>query len=111
MPASKEEWFVAKALMRLGHVFEYQVPVLGGYWVRGGQILDFWIRTTAPRETILEVNGEYWHIGEMGSEEHMKMSSLEKEFGAFANIVVLWGSDLQSESQAYQAVAREIGPA
>ena len=111
MPNSKEEYYVALALYKLGHSFIYQYQVFGGRAVRGGQVLDFMVTTTVPFSTIIQVFGEYWHSGNMGSEDRFKLAELEHEFAGQADILVLWAKDLPNPDEAYTLLRREIGRA
>ena len=110
MPDSKEEFYVAMALYKLGHSFIYQYQVFGGH-VRGGQIVDFLVRTTIPRATLIQVYGKYWHSGEMGSEDKFKLAQLEHEFAGQADVLVLWAKDVPSIDEAYTLLRRKIGVA
>ena len=111
MPASKEEYYVALALYELGHSFIYQYQVFGGFGVRGGQIVDFLVVTTVPFSTVIQVFGEYWHSGEMGSEDRFKLAQLEHEFAGQAEILVLWAKDLPTPEETYTLLRGKIGEA
>jgi hypothetical protein len=105
-PDSKEEWWIALALWKLGHDFSYQVPVFGGYWVRGGQILDFIVHSTVPRETIIQFNGDYWHHG--GDEEIFSQQRLEEEYRDRANILVMWSEDAPNKDETFAHLRRNL---
>jgi len=106
-PGSREEWYVATALWRLGHTFIYQYEMFGGD-VRGGQYVDFLVVTTVPQSTFIQVYGEYWHSGELGSEDKFKLAQLENEG---LEVIVLWASDLPDSDTAYSILASKIGAA
>ena len=106
-PGSKEEWYVATALWRLGHSFIYQYEMFGGY-VRGGQFVDFLVVTTVPQSTFIQVFGKYWHEGELGSEDRFNLDRLENEG---LEVIVLWGADLPDKEAAYSILASKIGAA
>lgn len=59
-PESSYEWNIAVALDKYGWAFFYQLSVLGGAEVRGGQRLDFLV-FTRPFATALAVDAGYWH--------------------------------------------------
>jgi len=111
MPDSKEEFYVAMALYKLGHSFIYQYQVFGGTGIRGGQIVDFLVRTTVPRSTLIQVYGKYWHSGEMGSEDKFKLAQLENEFAGQADVLVLWAKDVPTIDDAYTLLRGKIGEA
>jgi hypothetical protein len=92
-PDSKEEWWVAKALWQLNLDFLYQFNLFGGRGVRGGQVLDFLV-FTQPLSTALQIFGQYWHSGQMGSEDKFKLALLEDYFAGQATVEVLWAADL-----------------
>lgn len=108
-PGSTEEWRVAKGLWRLNHQFYYQYLV-GMRGLRGSQRIDFYVYSTAPNVTIIQVFGEYWHSGELGSEDAFKLAQLRQEFADRANIVVLWARELASMEDTYNRLLEEIGP-
>ena len=72
---SAYEWNVARALWTLGWTFTYQLPVLGGKKVHGGQVLDFLVHTV-PLETAVIVNGNYWHQTDEDFKNNELMSAL-----------------------------------
>lgn len=106
-PGSIQEWRVAKALWRLGLTFNYQASFFGGRMLRGGQILDFLV-DTVPIKTALAVNGEYWHSGEMGSEDSFKMAQLENYMLGWGRLVILWGKDLSTQEDANRIVSDKV---
>lgn len=59
-PGSSYEWNIAVALQQYGWTFLYQLMVHGGSEIRGGQTLDFLVRTR-PFFTALAVDAGYWH--------------------------------------------------
>jgi len=59
-PESSYEWNISLALEQYGWKFYYQLSVLGGADVRGGQRLDFLV-FTRPFATALAVDAGYWH--------------------------------------------------
>lgn len=60
MPDSKEEYWVALALYRLNLDFEFQYQLFGGRKYKGGQVIDFWVKTV-PLPTPIFVQGWYFH--------------------------------------------------
>ena len=82
--------------------------MFGGYGIRGGQIVDFLVVSTAPQSTFIQVFGGHWHSGLLGSEDQFKLAQLENEAG---EVIVLWGKDLPDADAAYSILANKIGPA
>jgi len=106
---SKEEWRVSQALDKYGWVYIYQYQVFGGVTVRGGQVIDFLV-FTAPRSTPVQVYGEYWHRGQMSSEDRMKQIQLETRMkGQMNKVLIIWGQDVQTQVEANQVIRRELG--
>lgn len=60
MPDSKEEYWVALALYRMNLDFEFQYQLFGGRKYKGGQVIDFWVKTV-PLPTPIFVQGWYFH--------------------------------------------------
>ena len=56
--ANKPELAVYRALTKLGEVFSFQKPLMGGRNVRGGAIADFLL---PEYSLIISVIGWYWH--------------------------------------------------
>jgi len=100
--ASNYEWRVAIALDKLRLPYMFQFEVMGGRTKRGGLVLDFLV-LTVPLSTPVWVNGEYWHSGEQDSEDKL-VQAIINQYPDFAEAVVLWGEQLQTEQDAYSAV-------
>ena len=110
--ASTEEARVATSLDKFKHsyIFQYQVFDIPG--VRGAYVVDFLVTSTVPLSTPVEVQGEFWHRGQMGSEDQFRLAMVEDHFRGEANpVVVLWGAELQTQEESDQIVRRKIGPA
>lgn len=113
-PGSAYEWNMAKALWFYGwDDFMYQVGVLGGYEVRGGQTLDFLV-PTRPMWTALAVDGGYWHSN--ASKEQLKDAALLRGLrakGYRVNNEVLHAKDKHcvTVDDAKQFVFRHFGRA
>ncbi len=104
MPGSVEEWRVAVALWKLKISFEYQISVRSGTRLRGGQVVDFVVYNPFPLP--VQVFGEYWHTGELGSDDRKKQAIISNLYGR--EPVVLWGSELGSQDDADSAVRRKL---
>lgn len=92
---SKEEYYVSKALDYLQLRYSYQVPVMGGRNVRGGQVLDFLVYTPV-RETIVDVRGVYWHTG--AREDNLDILRVARKFNY--GLVIAWDYDVQDVAMA-----------
>lgn len=101
---STEEWYVSIALSRLKIPYVYQLPLFGGYGVRGGMIVDFLIENPFPQA--LEVMGEYWHQGEMKARDRLRIAILNAYFKR--ETIILWGSELETVEQAITAVRKKV---
>jgi hypothetical protein len=104
IPKSKEEWRVANALWRLGIPFSYQVDFQGGAMVRGGQVIDFLVRTV-PLPTPLYVQGTYWHPEKTRLEQVYKLQTVRRVTrGTYAMPKEVWDYDLKTMDQAYETL-------
>lgn len=104
-PRSIEEWRVYVALMRYEIEFRYQVPIMGGGLVRGGQILDYLIYNPFPEPW--QIYGEYWHRAQMNNQDRFKLAILLQIFGVEPTI--FWGSELQTQEDTFIRVREELG--
>lgn len=102
--ATSNEYFVAAALDKLGIPFLFQVSYWGGRSLRGGQVLDFLVWN--PLETPVQVFGEYWHSGLLGSKDRLKLAQLQMLFDT--PIVILWGNETDSYQDALSAVREKV---
>jgi len=96
------ELIVMEWLERRAIDYVFQVWVLGGRVLKGGQVLDFVI-DLGHRVLVLEVQGRYWHTrpGKQGVDEGQKLALLGitiwgKKVGA---VVELWDTRLIEKSQ------------
>ena len=101
---SSEEWRVALALNKYKIEYLYQVPVRGGKRVRGGQVIDFLVYNPFP--TPLQVFGKYWHEGQMGTEDHLKLAVLQQIYTQIP--IILWGRELETQDEADDSVRRKV---
>lgn len=108
VPDSKEEWWIAKALNRLGISYTYQYPVQGGR-ARGGYLVDF-VVNTVPLATMIEPVGNHWHTGELGSDDLKRQADVEAVMQSFCRIPIvnLWIPDLLDEETVFQKLQREL---
>lgn len=107
-PDSKEEWWVYKALVRIGIEFTYQYPVQGGR-TRGGYLVDF-VVMTVPLATMIEPIGNHWHTGELGSDDLKRQADIEAIMQSFCKIPILnlWIPDLIDEETVFQRLRSEL---
>jgi hypothetical protein len=107
-PDSKEEWWIAKALNRLGISYTYQYPVQGGR-TRGGYLVDF-VVNTEPLATMIEPIGNHWHTGELGADDKKRQADVEAEMQSFCRIPILnlWIPDLFDEETVFQRLNQEL---
>ena len=94
---SKEEWYVAQALEKMGFSFDYQVSVLGGRSRRGGQVLDFVVHTPV-KWTVVDVRGTYWHTGHHEDSLSIQRAIKRKGYG----LVVAWDTNVPSLEKAFE---------
>ena len=109
IPDSKEEWWVAKALNRIGISYTYQYAVQGGRQ-RGGFLIDFLV-DTVPLKTMIEPIGNHWHTGELGADDKKRQADIEAIMQGFCRIPIqnLWIPDLIDEETTFQRVQAILG--
>jgi len=105
MPGSKNEWYVALALEKLGIEFMFQFSLFGGRGVRGGQVVDFVVFN--PKALPVFVQGEYWHNKESENEDMLKQAAAREYFNA--EPILLMEEETSTKDKAYQAVKEKIG--
>lgn len=105
MPGSKNEFYVALALEKLGIEFMFQFALYGGRSVRGGQVVDFVVFN--PKAIPVFIQGEYWHNKASENEDIMKQAAAEEYFKT--KPVLLMGEETDTKDKAYQAVIEKIG--
>lgn len=104
MPDSKNEYYVALALDKVGLDYRFQVP-LGTFGVRGSQVIDFVVYN--PTAKAVFVQGEYWHGRQTESEDTLKHAAAEKYYGR-GNVIDLMGEETNTPEKAYQAVRSKV---
>ena len=99
-PDSKEEYWVAQALYKFDVQFDYQWEIDGGSSRRGGLIVDFVVWN--PMITPLEVNGDYWHKGEMDGSDKLDLIAIQQHFKK--EPIIILGEDMESPEDVEQYV-------
>lgn len=87
--ATLNEYNVGYVLEKYRVEYFFQVSYWGGRNIRGGRVLDFLILN--PLETPLEVFGNYWHTGQLGSGDRLKLVVFEQFFGK--KVLIAWGKE------------------
>jgi hypothetical protein len=107
MPDSINEWYVSLALDRLKLDYQFQVPIMGGRGVRGGQVIDFVVWTATGGIPVF-VQGAYWHDIRHDPDAVIKQAAAEHHYH---NKPVLLDEDkTDTREKAYRTVLQEIGP-
>lgn len=105
--ATSNEYYVAKALDRAGFEYDFQLALAGGK-VAFGMVLDFLVHTV-PLPTPIWVHGEHWHMGDRRAKDLRQMALVAEMMGTQVNTPVeIWGTESNTEEQAYQAVRRYL---
>ena len=107
-PDSKQEWWVGSALNRLEIPYTYQFPVNGGR-SRGGYLVDFMVHTD-PLYTMFEVEGNFWHTGELGADDLKRKADIEQLMQDICRIPIetLWVPDLLDAETVYQKMRERL---
>ena len=104
LKASSYEYNFGMALEHFGVDYLFQVSYWGGRDIRGGQVLDFLVWN--PFEQPVQIFGEYWHEGQLGSQDKFKLALLEQHFNK--KVLIYWGPDVGTYEDALETVRREI---
>lgn len=107
MKATSNEYWVAKALDRIGLEYTFQLS-LGGGRRAFGMVLDFLVKTV-PLPTPVWVHGEHWHMGDRRAKDLRQMTMVSELMGGeVAQPVEIWGTESNNENAAYAAVRRTL---
>mgnify|MGYP000949842521 CR=1 FL=1 len=104
IPDSKNEFYVAMALDKLGLDYTFQYSIDGGTNIRGGQVIDFIVWN--PRPIPVFVQGEHWHTKTTESEDLLKQAAAYQRFGI--RPVLLMGEDTDTVEKAFATVKSKI---
>jgi hypothetical protein len=104
---SKEEWWCSLALEKIeketGWTWEYQYPIRGGRRRRGGNVIDFLIKTPGMW-TFLDPKGRYWHTGIHEDQQEMRNIAREKKWR-----LIEWFTDqTPTEEAVYSFLRKEL---
>lgn len=107
-PDSLQEWWISRALDRLGLQYTYQYPINGGR-ARGGYLVDFVVYTN-PLATMIEPVGNHWHTGELGADDKKRQADVEAAMQDICRtpIMLLWIPDMLDSETVYQKLRAEL---
>lgn len=107
-PDSLQEWWTSRALDRLKIPYTYQYPINGGR-ARGGYLVDF-VVNTVPLATMIEIEGNHWHTGELGADDKKRQADVEEAMRDFCKtpIFILWVPDLINVDTIFQKLKAEL---
>jgi len=103
--ATKNEYNVAAALDYHELEYIFRVGYFGGQSLVGGIELDFLVY--APFKTPLEIQGRYWHEGQMATRDRYRQMVLEAHFRQ--PLKIIWGDESETIDLAKVAVRRVLG--
>ncbi len=103
--ATLNEYNVSLALDRLKLKYLFQYAPFGNQGIRGQYVVDFLVLN--PFGLPVEVFGNYWHTGQLGKDDKLRLAILAKHF--HRDVLVLWGNETDTFEEALSAVRREIG--
>lgn len=102
--ATTPEYYTALALEQLQIPYEFQYVLWGGSSVRGGVRIDFVAYT--PFAIPIEVYGDYWHTGQLGSDDRMRNARIMQHFGR--EVVLIWGTEAETFTETLTTVRRKL---
>lgn len=103
--ASSNEYFVSLALDKLKIEYTFQAVPFGWRGLRGEYIVDFVLYN--PMEIPMEVYGDYWHTGQLGADDRMRLVLIEQHYGQPA--IIVWGRESDTKEEAYETVRQKVG--
>jgi len=102
--ANIPEYNVALALDKFKIPYEFQVWIRGGRTLRGGLVVDFVVYN--PFEQPVEIFGEYWHSGQLGADDRLKLIMEFKQYKK--QTIIIWGSEAETPELAENAVRTKL---
>ena len=99
---SWNEVYIAYAMDKLDIEYIYQYQFGTGRGVRGDYRIDFIVYN--PFAVPVEIYGEYWHTGQLGADDRLRLSIIENKFNREA--VIIWGNECDTPEKA-EAVVRQ----
>lgn len=103
-PDSWEEVYFARALERFNIPYYFQYVIGRRASIRGSIVVDFVI--TRPFRQPIEIYGKYWHEGELGADDRLKLILTRQYFGR--EVIIIWSNELPDQDTAYKYVQREL---
>lgn len=105
--ASRPEYIVLMMLNRLGWRPSFQVDILGGRRVPGGQILDIVIED-APMPVYISVKGIYHRTAAARAEDAYE-EALVRSLLSNVKVLEIWEQDIEQENWLENFLRREVG--
>jgi hypothetical protein len=110
--ASDLEWRIWRQLLKLGwpeSEIDFQVDVLGGH-MPGGAALDF-VVWTPGMVTIVEPNGDYWHIRnpQVRERDRVRISKIQQAWGRPFRYFSYGSGDIDTDARAYDQLLLDVG--
>jgi hypothetical protein len=102
-PDSINEVYIAQALDKLKIDYIFQAMPFG-VGVAGAFIVDFVVFN--PFETPVEIYGRYWHTGQLGADDALRLAIVEKHYGRAA--VIIWDDESDTAEKALQIVRQKL---
>ena len=101
---SKNEYFLAQAFKKLKQLFIYKYTLFGfSAGLRGGIEVDF---VLLPFFQPVELFGEYWHRGQLGADDRLKLQREMLEFKF--ETIIFWGAETDTFEHALSAARKKI---
>lgn len=101
---SVNEYYLAQAFHKLRQRFIYKYALYGfGAGLRGGIEVDF---VLLPFYQPVELFGEYWHRGQIGADDRLKLQREMLKFGF--ETIIFWGAETDTYEHALAAARKKI---
>lgn len=105
MPDSQQEYWFAMWLERKKLEYKFQYLVFPG--AKHYYNIDF-VVWTVPLATMVELNGGFWHYGELGQDDRLRQLRIEDHMRDIAKIPIqfLWAPDMDTRETVEAAGER-----
>jgi len=104
VPGSIEEWYVSRALDKLGIEYMFQYSIFGGRGTRGGLVIDF--VCYIPKATPVFVQGLYWHNNRQDPERQLSLAAAQAWFKTTP--IELWENEVDTFQKALATVKKKV---
>lgn len=101
---SVNELYLAMAFDKLDIQYIFKYDIFGASMgLRGGIEVDF---VLLPFKEPVEVYGEYWHTGQLGSDDKLRLARMFQYFKR--ECIIFWGDETDTPEKALEAARAKV---